>query len=95
MFDVALRRTEKGHGLHRGDLLDLYDMLECDEVLPFEVESVNGGVAAGFISLEAAKSLDSCCEHLGDFIVSILGSAEEDSEVCEYEFSGIKIWLSR
>ena len=51
----------------------------------------------GFICPECAELLDYDYEGSGlnDFIATILDDMEKESEDCQYEFKGIRIWLSR
>lgn len=50
--------------------------------------------AMGFITPEVA-GYDYEESGLSDFIVNILDDISNESNNCEYEFKGIKIWLSR
>ena len=98
MFGIALKEKECSNGLTRSEVMDLFDMLDSTEAYPLEIASeFQGSVAMGFITVEASESLyyDYRQSGLLDFITGILDDMNEENESCQYEFKGIKIWLSR
>lgn len=98
MFGVALRETEGADGLNRNDAVDLIDMLDADGAYPIEIPAKeHGSSARGFISVRAANDLEFDYQNSGlnDFIASILDDMGKESDDSQYEFKGIKIWLSR
>ena len=95
---IALREKEFTDGLNRSDVIDLFDMLGETEAYPIELLAKEHECAAmGFITVEAADAVEYDYERSGlhDFIANILDDTENESDSCEYEFRGIKIWLSR
>lgn len=97
-YGIVLREKEILDGLTRSDVLDLFDMLDCQEGYPIELEARSHECSAmGFISTEAANLFDYDYELTGlhDFVAAILDDMNNESATCEYEFRGVKIWLSR
>lgn len=97
-YGIVLMEKEFTNGLTKNDVIDLFDMLNDIEAYPIELEARKHECSAmGFITIEAAESLDYDYEESGlhDFIANILDDMENESDDCEYEFKGIKIWLSR
>lgn len=97
-FGIALIEKPGNEGLTRSDVIDLFDMLNGDEVYPIEIMAVeHESSAMGFISPDAAESLDYDYEKSGlnAFIAGVLDDMEKESGNCTYDFRGIKIWLSR
>lgn len=98
MFGVALREKECNDGLDRNDAVDLIDMLDENGGYPIEIPAKeHESSAMGFITTNAANELEFDYEKSGlnDFIADILDDVEKESDDCQYEFKGIKIWLSR
>lgn len=98
MFGIALREKECNDGLNRNDVLELFDLLDSENVYPIEIlakEQENS--AMGFITVDAANTLDFDYESSGliSFISSILDDTKKESTDHCYEFKGIKIWLDR
>lgn len=99
-YGIVLREKEFTNGLTKNDVTDIFDMLNDIEAYPIELEARKHECSAmGFITIEAAELLDYDYEESGlglhDFIANILDDMENESDDCEYEFKGIKIWLSR
>lgn len=100
MVGIALREKPLEEGLTRTDILDLFDMLDDSEALPFEVEGNQSSVAMGFISMTTYDKLtEDICKNginrLKKFVADILSDMSLESEDCVYWFEGVKIWLSR
>lgn len=98
MAGIVLREKEFTSGLTRNDVIDLFDMLDNAEAYPIELEATEHECSAmGFITPEVAELFDYNYEKSGlhDFVANILDDMENESDDCEYEFRGIKIWLSR
>lgn len=98
MYGIVLREKELTCGLSKNDVIDLFDMLNDIEAYPIELEAKEHECSAmGFITPGAAELLDYDYETSGlhDFIADILDDMNNESENCEYVFSGIRIWLSR
>lgn len=98
MFGVALREKECNDGLDRNDAVDLIDMLDENGGYPIEIPAKeHESSAMGFITTNAVNELEFDYEKSGlnDFIADILDDVEKESDDCQYEFKGIKIWLSR
>lgn len=97
-YGIVLREKEFTNGLTRNDVIDLFDMLNNTEAYPIELEArYHECSAMGFVTPEVAELFDYDYEESGlhDFIANILDDMENESDDCEYEFKGIKIWLSR
>lgn len=97
-YGIALKEKECTSGLTRNDVIDLFDMLNNVEAYPIELEAKEHECSAmGFITPEVAELFDYNYEEssLHDFIANILDNMNNESDDCEYEFKGIKIWLSR
>ena len=98
MFGLVLREKECNDGLDRNDVIDLFDLLDEDGGYPIEISAKeHESSAMGFITANAANKLEFDYEKSGlnDFIAGILDDVGKESEDCQYEFKGIKIWLSR
>lgn len=97
-YGIVLREKEFTKGLTKNDVIDLFDMLYNVEAYPIELEAREHECSAmGFITPEVAELFDYDYEESGlhDFIANILDDMENESDNCEYEFNGVKIWLSR
>ena len=98
MYGLVLREKYGIEGISRNDVIDLFDMLDGTEAYPIELYSnEQEGYAMGFITPKAADLVDYDYENSGlrEYIASILDDMEQESKTCEYEFKGIKIWMSR
>lgn len=96
-FGVVLKEMYGARGMTRTDVIDLFDMLDDVQAYPIELMAhVRETSAMGFITPNSAKLLeyDYDVSGLSDFIANILDN-QDDTETNEYEFNGIKIWLSR
>lgn len=96
-FGIALKEKEIMSGLTRNDIIELFDMLNNVEAYPIELEAREHECSAmGFITPEVAELFNYDYEESGlhDFIANILDDMENESDDCDYEFKGIKIWLS-
>lgn len=97
-YGLVLKEKEFVSGLTKVEVMDLFDMLSNVEAFPIELEAKTHECSAmGFITPEAAELLDYDYENSGlhDFIAMILDDMENETDTCEYEFRGVKIWLSR
>ena len=97
-YGIVLKEKEFTGGLTRNDVIDLFDMLNNVEAYPIELEAKKHECSAmGFITTEVADLFYYDYEESGlhDFIANILDDMANESDDCEYEFKGIKIWLSR
>lgn len=97
-YGIVLREKECIGGLTRNDVIDSFDMLDNVEAYPIELEAREHECSAmGFITPEVAEFFDYDYEESGlhDFVAGILDDMERESDDCEYEFKGIKIWMSR
>lgn len=97
-YALVLKEVPFTKGLRRNDVIDLFDMLNNIEAYPIELEARTHECSAmGFITPEAAELLDYDYESSGlhDFVALILDDVNNESADCNYEFKGIKIWLSR
>lgn len=98
MCGLVLREKYGKDGITRNDVIDLFDMLDRNEAYPIELSAhAQESSAMGFITSKAANLIDYDYEGSGlhNYIASILDNMENENEICEYEFKGIKIWLSR
>lgn len=98
LYNIVLKEKAFCDGLKRSEIMDMYDMLKGIEAYPIELEAREHECSAmGFITPNAAERLGFDYETSGlhDFIASILDDMNNESERCEYEFNGLKIWLSR
>lgn len=96
MFDIALYEKEVDCGLTRYETIKLFDMLKWPEAIPLEVEAkYHESVAMGFISTAAANDLDYNMSSLQEFVANILDDMNNETEDGIYEFSGLKMYLSR
>lgn len=98
LYGIVLKEKESTYGLTRSDMIDLFNMLDNIEAFPIELEAKYHECSAmGFITPEAAELLDYDYEESGlhDFVALILDDMNKEADDCEYEFRGIKIWLSR
>lgn len=97
-YGIVLKEREFTSGLTRNDIMFLFNKIGDTEAYPIEMEArVHECSVMGFISREAAEVFDYDYENSGlhDFISLILDDMDNDSENCEYEFRGVRIWLSR
>ena len=98
MYGLVLREKYGNDGIARNDVIDLFDMLDENEAYPIELSAyAQESSAMGFITSKAANLIDYDYEGSGlhNYIASILDNMENENETFEYEFKGIKIWLSR
>ena len=102
-FDVALIERPNDEGLERSEVMDLYDMVGGEQVIPIEISNAGSESSAmGFIAVDKAEEIgyrygdDS---PLGKYIAGILADMNEENEENIYTFSEgnteVAIWLSR
>ena len=96
-YDIALYEIPICDGLTREQIHTLMDKLKNDTMYPIEIEGGCMSTAMGFILNKAAENLDYdyVLSGLNDFIANILDDMNDETETCEYEFKGLKIWMSR
>lgn len=97
-YDIVLKEKEFVKGLNKDDIINLFNMLNSTEAYPIELEArIQESTAMGFISPKAAGLLDYDYEtsKLHDYIANILDDMDNENDACEYDFKGIKIYLSR
>ena len=98
MYGLVLREKYGTEGISKNDVIDLFDMLDGIEAYPIELSAyAQESSAMGFVTPKAAEMVKYDYEGSGlrNFIASILDDMCAENENCEYEFNGIKIWLSR
>lgn len=98
MYGLVLREKYGTDGISKTDVMDMFDMLDSDEVYPIELSAnAQESSAMGFITAEAAELIEYDYEYSGlhGYIALILDDMCRECDDCEYEFKGIKIWLSR
>lgn len=98
MYGIVLREKYGIEGISKNDVIYLFDMLDGIEAYPIELSAyAQESSAMGFITPKAAEMVNYDYEGSGlcNFIASILDDMCAENENCEYEFNGIKIWLSR
>lgn len=84
-FSLVLKEKELDAGLERNDVIDLFDMLDTTEGIPFEVQAEHS-VAMGFISREMAEVVDYIYDDINDFVSNILSDMNNENENGEYIF---------
>lgn len=98
MYGLVLKEKYGTDGLERNEIIDLFDMLDENVAYPIELSAyAQESSAMGFITPKAAELIEYDYEYSGlhNFIALILDDMCRENETCEYEFKGIKIWLSR
>ncbi len=97
-YDIALYEKEGTEGLDQKNVNELFEKLKDSPAYPIDLQAwEHESSAMGFITRKAAEELGYEYEVSGlhDFIADILDDMNKESDTCEYEFKGIKIWLSR
>ena len=98
-FEITLIEKPGLAGLTRAEVNDLHDMLSSLEAYPIEIGDINGNSSAmGFITPKAAEKLEYEYDQnsdLGKFISAILDDMDKESENGQYEFNGLRIYMSR
>lgn len=94
---AALIEKPGEEGLAREEILQLYDPLHCrNEVFPIELPAREHECSAmGFITPEAAATIEYDYSELNEFVAAILDDMEKESPDHRYQFKGIDIFLSR
>lgn len=98
MYGLVLKEKACTDGLEKNEVIDLFDMLAGNSAYPIELSAYTQESAAmGFITPKAAEQVDYDYEASGlhSYIATILDDMDRECENSEYEFKGIKIWLSR
>ena len=98
MYGLVLREKYGTDGITKADVMDMFDMLDGTEAYPIELSAyAQESFAMGFITAEAAELIEYEYEYSGlhNYIALILNDVNREEDSCEYEFKGIKIWLSR
>ena len=97
-YDLVLKEKEFITGLEKNEVMELFELLPDAEIYPIELQAKEHECSAmGFITREAAKIMDYdyTTSGLYDFIANILDNMNNESQSCEYEFCGIRIYMSR
>lgn len=101
-YGIVLKEKPGISGLTRRDVAYVFDMLNCEEAYPIELEAKeHESVAMGFIDPKFASMLEYDYEKSGlhDFIAAILDDMEkeDDTNVYEHHYNGnrIPIYLYR
>ena len=98
MYGLVLKEKYGTEGISKNDVIDLFDMLDGIEAYPIELSAyAQESSAMGFIAPKAAELIEYDYEYSGlhNYIASILDDMCRENENSEYEFKGIKIWMSR
>ena len=98
MYGLVLKEKYGTDGMTKTEITDLLDMLDGTEAYPIELSAyAQESSAMGFITPEAAELIEYDYEYSGlhNCIARILDDMCRESDNCEYEFKGIKIWMSR
>lgn len=98
MYGLVLIEKCCTDGLTKAEVMDIFDMLDSNEAYPVELSAyAQESSAMGFITPKAAELIDYDYEYSGlhNYIALILDDVNREEDSCEYEFKGIKIWLSR
>lgn len=94
LYDVILKEKMLDTGLDRDEILTSFDLLNRKSAFPLDFQAENSA-AIGFITEEAAEKINYDTRELQKMIQGILDDMEKESKSCEYEFKGLRIWLSR
>ena len=98
MYGLVLKEKYGTDGMTKTEITDLIDMLDSNEAYPIELSAyAQESSAMGFITPNAAELIEYDYEYSGlhNYIALILDDMNREETSCEYEFKGIKIWLSR
>ena len=96
MYGLVLREKYGTDGITKTDVMDMFDMLDGTEAYPIELSAyAQESSAMGFITAGAAELIEYEYSGLHNYIAHILDDMRRENDSCEYEFKGIKIWLSR
>ena len=95
-YDVVLCEKPFDEGLTLEEIQTMYPMLNNKEAYPIEIEArEHGSSAMGFITPEAADTLDYSYTELMEYIASILDDMNKENSDCCYTFNNLAIYLSR
>ena len=96
-YGLALIEKPGEEGLTREEVIRLYDMIDCrNGVFPIELMAQEHECSAmGFITPEAAATIEYDYSELNDFVAAILDDMEKESPDHQYRFKDIDIFLSR
>ena len=94
IYDVVLRKKYGEDGLCKEETNSMFDMLKSEKGYPVEFMAKESEYSAiGFISPEAASTLEFDYKELKDFVAKIL-DGEVESNGCSYQFNGLLVWLN-
>ena len=98
-YELVMTEKPLNEGLTRAEILDLMDMLEGTEAIPFEMRN-DYTAALGFISASAAEKVRRLMWGLDDHILLLLDSMVpyDYDGICEYQHSDgtkLEFWFSR
>lgn len=105
-YGVVLKEKEFCDGLTINDVTELFNLLDDSKAYPIEIFANEHECSAmGFISINGADTIgydytatnvvNSYGKELHNFIANILDDMDNETENHEYDFSGIKIYMSR
>ena len=101
-YDVVLKEKPDTDGLEKAEIIVMLGLMsDFEQVVPVEYSNINGtSTAMGFFSVKAADKLDfrisdSEGSPFACFIGNILGDMNLESPTGEYEFEGLKIFMTR
>lgn len=79
-------------GITVEEIIELVDKLECEQVIPIEVQA-NSSCAIGFISLDAAEELDYDYDNLIRSVSKIIEDMDNETEYGNYDFDGFPVYI--
>lgn len=99
-YDVVLKEKPIPRGLTKAEITCMLGLLpEFTEAYPVEFDNTGSESSAmGFIAIEAAEKLDYMTGQnspIAEYIGGILADTNLESEIGEYEFEGLKIFIMR
>lgn len=91
-YDIAVYQTD--NGLSKASYVELLDIVDDDNVLPLDLEA-NGTEASaiGFISTEAAETLNYDYDGLQTYLSMIMGDISKENDNCEYSYNGLSVYM--
>ena len=96
MYDVFLIEKPLDEALTKEEIMDAMDSMNTTSYIPLEIEAIyHESSALGFLSSEAMDKLDGDTSSLKKFISSILDDMNLETDVGEYSFEELKIFMSR
>ena len=91
-YDIAVYQTD--YGLSKASYMELLNMVSDDNVLPLDLEASDTEVfAIGFISTEAAETLDYDYDGLQTYLSEIMDDISKENDNCEYSYNGLSVYM--